>query len=73
MFASKCMVVAFTVGALLLTGLTWLIYDAPALAWRTIQRNGSTGGSRGGAEAAAKTMTPGARAKRSWPRRRRQQ
>lgn len=37
--SSKVMVVAFTFGALVLAGVTWLICDAPTLAWRAIQQN----------------------------------
>ncbi len=37
--SSKITVVAFTFGALVLAGATWLICDAPSLAWRAIQQN----------------------------------
>ena len=40
MASSEIMVASFTFIALVLAGVTWLICDAPGLAWRAVQRNG---------------------------------
>ena len=37
--SSKVMVVAFTLITMVLVGVTWLVCDAPGLAWRAIQQN----------------------------------
>ena len=37
--SSKVMVVAFTLITMVLVGVTWLICDAPGLAWRAVQQN----------------------------------